>query len=214
MRSTSQTRSKNFTKSNGIGQVASTLLESLLTLTELAEPFEFPCQDTFRTCSRTITWRISRERTHQASTHPLYILRQETPPRTQQMCMINLKCRSYPLNASNTFNRLLASASITHELLTQPLSVRYPRLPLSRLTQQRRSHLVQCLSRWPNSGLLIQPSDMLLKAHTDASYLSETKARSRLGAFLYLGKYNDDKFINAAIQHSSPGCCCIISCRG
>ena len=42
-----------------------------------------------------------------------------------------------------------------------------------------------------NATIRFKPSDMRLKAHADASYLSEPKARSRAGAHFYLGN-NDN----------------------
>ena len=61
----------------------------------------------------------------------------------------------------------------------------------------------QYASRWKNNVMRIHASDMKLNVHSDASYLSETKSRSRAGAFMYMG----DKFIdgrpNAPVSYLS-----------
>jgi len=41
--------------------------------------------------------------------------------------------------------------------------------------------------RWSNNVMRIHASNMILNVHSDASYLSETKARSRAGAFMCMG---------------------------
>ena len=40
---------------------------------------------------------------------------------------------------------------------------------------------------------------MILAVHSDASYLSEAKARSRAGGHFYLTKQNDEEFNNGAV---------------
>ena len=40
----------------------------------------------------------------------------------------------------------------------------------------------------PNATIVYTPSDMILKAHTDVSYLSEPGAKSRFGGHFYMGK--------------------------
>ena len=42
----------------------------------------------------------------------------------------------------------------------------------------------------PTPSIVFRPSDMVLRSHTDASYLSEPKARSRIGGIHYLGDYD------------------------
>jgi len=57
--------------------------------------------------------------------------------------------------------------------------------------------------RYPNAVLKIQPSDMKLRTHSDASYLSESNARSRAGAYIYLGSHKDNEPPNSAIAYLS-----------
>jgi hypothetical protein len=62
--------------------------------------------------------------------------------------------------------------------------------------------------RWPNAQLVYKASNMQLTCHSDASYLSETLARSRAGGILFLGTNTEAPYINGAIEHMS----CMIPC--
>lgn len=53
--------------------------------------------------------------------------------------------------------------------------------------------------RYPNAQTVIHACDMILTGHSDASYLSETKARSRAGGILYLTNKQDNKIVNGSI---------------
>ena len=57
--------------------------------------------------------------------------------------------------------------------------------------------------RYPNAVLKMQASDMKLRIHSDASYLSESNARSRAGAYIYLGSHADNEPPNSAIAYLS-----------
>ena len=59
--------------------------------------------------------------------------------------------------------------------------------------------LLDYSATWPEVELVFQASDMILKAHSDASYLSETKSRSRAGGILYLTTTNGS-MTNGAVQ--------------
>jgi hypothetical protein len=53
------------------------------------------------------------------------------------------------------------------------------------------AHLLDYCSTHPEDTIRYYASDMQLKIHSDASYLSEPKDKSRIGGFFYLGgKYN------------------------
>jgi hypothetical protein len=51
----------------------------------------------------------------------------------------------------------------------------------------------------PDASITYYDSDMRLIVHSDASYLSESKARSRIGGYYYLGNDEDDTIINGAV---------------
>ena len=50
----------------------------------------------------------------------------------------------------------------------------------------------------PNATIQYNKSEMILRVHSDTSYLTEPKARSRAGGFFYMGNRNDNS-INGPI---------------
>ena len=52
----------------------------------------------------------------------------------------------------------------------------------------------------PNAGVIFVASDMMLALHSDASYLSEPKSKSRAAGNVFLGKINNESFNNGAIM--------------
>ena len=70
--------------------------------------------------------------------------------------------------------------------------------PISKLATARKSeateravdHFMHYAATWPNPVITYHPSNMVLQVHSDASYLSETEARSRAGGYHFLGTYN------------------------
>ena len=67
-------------------------------------------------------------------------------------------------------------------------------------TAKKIVHLLDYAATHPNATIRYRASDMILKQHSDASYLSEDKARSRHVGFFYLGDIDADtiKEINGA----------------
>ena len=65
------------------------------------------------------------------------------------------------------------------------------------------NRLFQYASRWLNAKMRIHASDMQLQTHSDASYLSETKARSRAGGFFFLGDCEPGTTSNAPVAYLS-----------
>ena len=63
--------------------------------------------------------------------------------------------------------------------------------------------LFQYASKFRNATTRIVPSDMQLYVHSDASYLSESKSRSRAGGFMYLGHCKTGGIPNAPVCYLS-----------
>jgi hypothetical protein len=55
-------------------------------------------------------------------------------------------------------------------------------------------HFLQYAASYPSVSIIYKPSDMRLFVHSDASYLSETKSRSRAGGFFFLGNNDESGF--------------------
>eukprot|EP00957_Ditylum_brightwellii_P131490 10029403-Ditylum_brightwellii.AAC.1 len=51
-------------------------------------------------------------------------------------------------------------------------------------------HLLDCCASYLDVVIQYCPSDMVLRVHSDASYLSEPKVRSRAGGYFYLGNHH------------------------
>jgi hypothetical protein len=62
---------------------------------------------------------------------------------------------------------------------------------------------LQYASKYPNAGQRIRASKMILLAHSDASYHSESEARSRAGGHIYFGDHQNDTVANAAVSNIS-----------
>ena len=59
---------------------------------------------------------------------------------------------------------------------------------------------LQYAATYPDASAVIHPSDMVLRATSDASYLSETGSRSRAAGIWYLGVAADDTPANAPVD--------------
>ena len=55
---------------------------------------------------------------------------------------------------------------------------------------QAITRLLDYAATHPDAAIRLQKSDMILYVHSDASYLSEPRARSRVGGYFYLGNAN------------------------
>ena len=54
--------------------------------------------------------------------------------------------------------------------------------------QFRTNHFLDYIATHPNAKIIYKKSDMHLWTHTDASYFTEPKARSRAGGYIFLSK--------------------------
>ena len=62
---------------------------------------------------------------------------------------------------------------------------------------------LQYATKYPNAGQRIRASKMILLTHSDASYHSESEARSRAGGHIYFGDHKNDIVPNAAVCNIS-----------
>ena len=58
-------------------------------------------------------------------------------------------------------------------------------------TKEKAEHFLTYAASHPNATIKFYKSDMILKIHSDASYLSERQGRSRAGGHFYLGNRED-----------------------
>jgi Reverse transcriptase (RNA-dependent DNA polymerase) len=58
-------------------------------------------------------------------------------------------------------------------------------------TMKALTHLLDYAATHPDAAIRFHKSDMILYVHSDASYLSEPQAKSRVGGYFYLGSSNE-----------------------
>jgi len=75
----------------------------------------------------------------------------------------------------------------------------------TKATEKAVNQLLDYCATNPNATIRYRASDMILKIHSDASYLSEPKARSRSGGHFYLGDKasNQQEVGNGALLNTS-----------
>eukprot|EP00957_Ditylum_brightwellii_P042789 3239997-Ditylum_brightwellii.AAC.2 len=66
-------------------------------------------------------------------------------------------------------------------------------------TEEACHQLLDYVLTYPNAAVCFMASNMILAAPSDASYLSESKARSRAARRLYLAKCNDEDYNNGKV---------------
>jgi hypothetical protein len=60
-------------------------------------------------------------------------------------------------------------------------------------TQAATNQMLDYLATHPDAAIRYHPSDMILHIHSDASYLSVSNARSRLGGLFFLGNKSPEQ---------------------
>jgi hypothetical protein len=83
---------------------------------------------------------------------------------------------------------LLYNARAVDPTIMVPLSALASQLYTATTTITAVSYLLDYCSTRPESTIRYFSSDMQLKIHSDASYLSDPKAKSRIDGYFYLGK--------------------------
>jgi hypothetical protein len=91
---------------------------------------------------------------------------------------------------------LLYNARAVDPTLLVPLSALASQLSTATATTIKAvSHLLDYCSTHPESTIRFFASDMKHKMHSDASYISDPKAKYRIGGYFYLGGKSDYRMI-------------------
>jgi len=77
--------------------------------------------------------------------------------------------------------------------------------------QPKLDRLLGHLARYPDNVLVFHKSDMVYHAQSDVSYLSESRAKSRIGGYGYMGSNNAPTFRNGAVTNISKTFDCVVS---
>ena len=143
--------------------------------------------------------------THATSSPLLY-----TPPsygkRSQQWNTVDLSAQLSPTEAK-FIQKVVGvfgfyTAAVDPTMLTAVRKAGSAQAEPTQAVMSAANRLLQYAATWPDATIVYRPSDMRLYVHSDASYLSETEARSRAGGLFYLGNNSMtcDLVVNGAID--------------
>jgi hypothetical protein len=119
-----------------------------------------------------------------STSHPHMVQRLSTPP--------EMRHHSYPPNSVPTYKRSQVQCYITPEQLI-PLylcpfnDIATEQTKATEKTQSAADQLSDYLATHPDATIRYHASDMILHIHSNASYVSVSHARSRLGGLVYCG---------------------------
>jgi hypothetical protein len=108
-----------------------------------------------------------------------YATNDETPPLTAQQC----------LTIQKVTGSVLYYARAVDPTILMPLNdIATEQTKATEKTQAAKNQLLDYLATHPDATIRYHASKMILHIHSDASYLSVSNARSRLGGLSFLGK--------------------------
>jgi hypothetical protein len=113
-----------------------------------------------------------------------YATKDETPPLTAQQC----------LTIQKVTGSVLYYARAVDLTVLMPLNdIATEQTKATEKTQAPTSQLLDYVATHPDATIRYHASDMILHIHSDASYLSVSNARSRLGGLFFLGNKSPGK---------------------
>ena len=120
-----------------------------------------------------------------------------------QMVPIDMSPKLSPTDITRVQNivgtLLYYSRAVDSTLATALSTIASQQANATEATMKACNQLLDYVATHPNAVLRYSASDMILAVHSDASYLSEAKARSRAGGHVYLTNTNDENFRNGAV---------------
>jgi hypothetical protein len=107
-----------------------------------------------------------------------YATKDETPPLTATQCLTIQKV---------TGSVLYYVRAVDQAVLMPPNDIATEQTKATAKTQAAKNQLLDYLATHPDATIRYHASNMILHIHSDASYLSVSNARSRLGGLFFLG---------------------------
>jgi hypothetical protein len=108
-----------------------------------------------------------------------YDTKDKTPPLTPKQC----------LTIQKVTGSVLYYAKAVDPTVLMPLNdIATEQTKATEKTQATTNQMLDYLATHPDATIRYHASDMILNIHSDASYLSVSNARSRLGGLFFLGK--------------------------
>jgi hypothetical protein len=116
-----------------------------------------------------------------------YATKDETPPLAAQRCL--------------TIQKVTGYARAVDPTVLMPLNdIAMEKTKANEKTQAATNQLLDYLATHPDATIRYHASDMILHIHSDASYLSVSNARSRLGGIFFLGNRSPEQdMLNGSI---------------
>jgi hypothetical protein len=116
-----------------------------------------------------------------------YTMRDETPPLPAQQCLTPLSVLYYARAVAPTVLMPINDIATKQTKATEK-------------TQAATNQMLDYLANHPDSTIRYHASDMILHINSDASYLSVSNSRSRLGGLFFLGnKSPEQDILNGSI---------------
>jgi hypothetical protein len=113
-----------------------------------------------------------------------YATKDETPPLTAKQC----------LTIKKVTGSVLYYARAVDPTVLMPLNdIATEQTKATEKAQAATNQLLDYLATHPDTTIRYHASDMILHIHSDASYLSVSNARSRLGGLFFLGNKNPEQ---------------------
>jgi hypothetical protein len=120
-----------------------------------------------------------------------YATKDETPPLTAQQCLIIQKV---------TGSVLYFARAVDPTVLMPLNDIATEQTKATEKTQAATNRMLDYLATHPDATIRYHASNMILHIHSDASYLSVSNARSRLGGLFFLGnKSPEQETLNGSI---------------
>jgi hypothetical protein len=113
-----------------------------------------------------------------------YATKDETPPLTAQQC----------LTIQEVTGSILYYARVVDPTVLMPLNdIATEQTKATGKKQAATNQLLDYLATHPDATIIHHASNMILHVHSDASYLSVSNARSRLGGLFFLGNKSPEQ---------------------
>jgi hypothetical protein len=113
-----------------------------------------------------------------------YVTKDETPPLTAQQCLTIQKV---------TGSILYYARAVDHTVLMPLNDIATEQTKATEKSQAATNQMLDYLATHPDATIRYHASDMIFHIHSDASYLSVSNARSRLGGLFFLGNRSPEQ---------------------
>ena len=94
---------------------------------------------------------------------------------------------------------LYVGIEVNNKLIVSLSAIGAQQAAATKETEDDIEQLLDYVATYPDDGILVRKSDMILAAHADTGFLNESKARSRSGAHIFLSENHPKTKLNGAV---------------